>query len=57
MENNITILAAVLGKIGLLAVDAGGIASARFLEQLAHLNIQLAVAQGNGTSTAFAYLK
>ncbi len=50
-------VAQVLERIGFAAVDAGGIASARYLEQMAHLNIQLAVGQGGGTGAALAYLK
>ena len=42
-------------KIGFAPVDAGGLQNARYLEALAHLNIQLAVAQQGGTNAAFIF--
>ncbi|MEM7601158.1 MAG: hypothetical protein AAF357_07040 [Verrucomicrobiota bacterium] len=52
-----SVVASLLESVRFSAVDAGGITSARYLEQVAHLNIQLAVGQGGGTNAAFAYLK
>lgn len=39
--------------LGFMPVDTGGLWNARYLEALAHMNIQLAVGCGRGTSTAF----
>lgn len=44
----------LLSYLGFAPVDAGGLQNARYLESLAHLNIQLAIGGGRGTSTAFA---
>ncbi len=50
--------------VATLAADAGfaplivhGIQNARYVEAMAHLNIQLAVGQGGGTGAGFAYLQ
>ncbi|MBB6521029.1 NADPH-dependent F420 reductase [Pseudoteredinibacter isoporae] len=40
---------------GFSALDAGPLKSARYLEAMAHLNIEIAVAQGGGTNAAFVY--
>lgn len=42
-------------KIGFSPVDVGGLKIARYLETMAHLNIQIAVNQGGGTNFAFIY--
>lgn len=45
-----------LGKqFGLAPVNAGPLKSARYLEGMAHLNIELAAGQGGGTNAAFVY--
>jgi len=41
--------------VGLAPLDVGPLKSARYLESLAHLNIQIAVGQGGGTQAAFVY--
>ena len=53
---------AAKGKVMLLAeksgytpLDSGPLFSARYLENMAHLNIQIAVGQGGGTDAAFIY--
>jgi hypothetical protein len=50
------IAAEVISAAGLDAVDAGGLASARFLEPLAALNIQFGYMLGHGTGIAPAWL-
>ncbi len=45
----------LVGDLGFNVVDAGPLFTARYLESLAHLNIQLAVGQGGGTGAAFLY--
>jgi 8-hydroxy-5-deazaflavin:NADPH oxidoreductase len=42
-------------SLGFAPVDAGPLRCARYLEGMAHLNIQLAVGQGGGTDAAFLY--
>lgn len=42
-------------ELGFAPVEVGPLKMARYLEALAHLNIQLAVAQGGGTQAAFLY--
>jgi len=42
-------------SMGLAPLDAGPLTSARYLESMAHLNIQIAVGQGGGTNAAFLY--
>ena len=37
------------------SVEVGGIENARYLEAMAHLNIQLALGMGGGTNAAFGY--
>lgn len=49
---------AALGRgIGLDPVDLGPLSCARYLEAIAHANIQLAVAMQGGTRAAFAYVR
>lgn len=40
---------------GLAPLDTGPLKMARYLEAMAHLNIQIAVGQGGGTRAAFVY--
>lgn len=48
---------ALAGDIGYSPVDTGPLYTARYLESMAHLNIQIAVGQGGGTNAAFIYLQ
>ncbi|MEO0826560.1 MAG: NAD(P)-binding domain-containing protein [Cyanobacteria bacterium J06642_9] len=41
--------------IGYAPLDTGPLYTARYLESMAHLNIQIAVGQGGGTNAAFIY--
>jgi 8-hydroxy-5-deazaflavin:NADPH oxidoreductase len=43
--------------IGYAPIDTGLLYTARYLESMAHLNIQVAVGQGGGTNAAFVYLQ
>ena len=43
--------------IGYAPLNTGALSTARYLESLAHLNIQIAVGQGGGTNAAFIYLQ
>jgi 8-hydroxy-5-deazaflavin:NADPH oxidoreductase len=43
--------------IGYAPVDTGPLYTARYLESMAHLNIQIAVGQGGGTHAAFVYVR
>ncbi|MEM6255982.1 MAG: NADPH-dependent F420 reductase [Cyanobacteria bacterium P01_D01_bin.156] len=43
--------------IGYIPVDVGPLHAARYLESMAHLNIQIAIGQGGGTNAAFVYLQ
>lgn len=43
--------------VGYAAVDTGPLYTARYLENMAHLNIQLAVGQSVGTDAAFIYIQ
>lgn len=45
----------VIKELGFTPVDAGPLSCARYLEAMAHLNIQLAVAMGGGTQGIFHY--
>jgi 8-hydroxy-5-deazaflavin:NADPH oxidoreductase len=49
------IVAGLARDIGLAPVTITRLSAARFLEALAHLNIELAVGQGGGTNAAFVY--
>lgn len=42
-------------KSGFHALDVGPLHMARYLEAIAHLNIQIAIGQGGGTNAAFIY--
>jgi 8-hydroxy-5-deazaflavin:NADPH oxidoreductase len=48
-------VAALAKAIGFAPVDVGPLRMARYLEAMAHLNIQIAVGQGGGTNAAFLY--
>ncbi|MEM9446921.1 MAG: NADPH-dependent F420 reductase [Cyanobacteria bacterium P01_E01_bin.6] len=48
---------ALAKDIGYAPIDTGPLYTARYLESLAHLNIQIAVGQGGGTNAAFIYLQ
>lgn len=49
------VVAALARDAGFAPVDAGPLKCARYLEAMAHLNIQLAVAMGGGTRAVFGY--
>ena len=42
-------------KIGFSSVDTGPLKNSRYLESMAHLTIQIAVAQGKDLGVAFLY--
>jgi predicted dinucleotide-binding enzyme len=46
---------ALASAMGYAPIDAGPLYTARYLESMAHLNIQIAVGQGGGTNAAFIY--
>jgi 8-hydroxy-5-deazaflavin:NADPH oxidoreductase len=46
---------ALASEIGYMPVDTGSLYTARYLESMAHLNIEIAVGRG-GTNAAFIYL-
>lgn len=46
---------ALAAAAGMAPLDAGPLRAARYLEAMAHLNIQIAVGQGGGTNAAFLY--
>jgi 8-hydroxy-5-deazaflavin:NADPH oxidoreductase len=48
---------ALATDIGYAPVDTGPLYTARYLESMAHLNIQIAINQGGGTNAAFVYLQ
>jgi 8-hydroxy-5-deazaflavin:NADPH oxidoreductase len=48
---------ALASDIGYAPIDTGHLYTARHLESMAHLNIQIAVGQGGGTNAAFIYLQ
>jgi len=47
---------ALAKEMGYAPVDTGALYTARYLESMAHLNIQIAIGQGGGNKVAFAYL-
>jgi 8-hydroxy-5-deazaflavin:NADPH oxidoreductase len=47
----------LLEKIGFEPLETGGLKNARYLEAMAHLNIQIAVGMNGGTDAAFKYLR
>ena len=56
--DDVVAVRAVMGfgeTIGFGAVNAGPLKSARYLEAIAHLNIELAIGQGGGTNAAIIY--
>ena len=48
---------ALANDIGYSPIDTGLLYTARYLESMAHLNIEIAVGQGGGTNAAFIYLQ
>jgi 8-hydroxy-5-deazaflavin:NADPH oxidoreductase len=44
-------------EIGYAPIDTGSLYTARYLENMAHLNIQIALGQEGGTNAAFTYLQ
>ncbi len=50
-------IVALARDIGYAPIDTGPLYTARYLESMAHLNIQIALGQGSGTNAAFAYLQ
>jgi 8-hydroxy-5-deazaflavin:NADPH oxidoreductase len=48
---------ALARHIGYAPLDTGSLYTARYLESMAHLNIQIAVGQGGGTNGAFVYIQ
>jgi 8-hydroxy-5-deazaflavin:NADPH oxidoreductase len=50
-------IAALARGIGYAPIDTGLLYTARYLESMAHLNIQIAVGQGGGTNAAFIYFQ
>ncbi|MEO1661157.1 MAG: NAD(P)-binding domain-containing protein [Pseudomonadota bacterium] len=48
-------IAGLIKAMGLAPVETGPLATARYLEALAHLNIAIAVGQSGGTDAAFLY--
>lgn len=51
----VAVVSALARDAGFSPVEAGPLRVARYLEALAHLNIQLAVGCGGGTNAAFVY--
>ena len=49
------VMMALAKSVGFAPVDTGGLINARYLEAIAHLNIQLAVGQQGGTNAAFIF--
>jgi 8-hydroxy-5-deazaflavin:NADPH oxidoreductase len=47
---------ALANDMGYVPVDTGPLYTARYLESMAHLNIQIAIGQGGGTNAAFVYI-
>ncbi len=48
-------VAQIASSVGFAPRITGGLNNARYLESMAHLNIQIAVVQGGGTNAAFVY--
>ena len=51
----VSLVADLTNSMGFAAVQVEKLSAARYLEAMAHLNIQLAVGQGGGTNAAFVY--
>ncbi|MEM8869082.1 MAG: NAD(P)-binding domain-containing protein [Pseudomonadota bacterium] len=51
----VSLVAELAGSMGFAPVTVTKLAAARYLEAVAHLNIELAVGQGGGTDAAFLY--
>lgn len=49
------IVANIAADVGYAPIDTGPLYTSRYLESMAHLNIQIAVSQENGTDAAFIY--
>ena len=49
------VVAGCMQRVGLRPVDVGPLRCARYLEAMAHLNIQIAVGQRGGTRAWFGY--
>lgn len=49
------VVADLAANVGYAPVDTGPLYTARYLESMAHLNIQIAVGQNGGTDAAFIY--
>jgi 8-hydroxy-5-deazaflavin:NADPH oxidoreductase len=54
-DNAKTIVMALAKDAGFMPLDVGPLKMARYLEGMAHLNIQIAIGQGGGTNAAFLY--
>lgn len=50
-----TVVADIAASAGFAPVVTGPLSNARYLEAMAHLNIQIAVRQGGGTDAGFVY--
>jgi 8-hydroxy-5-deazaflavin:NADPH oxidoreductase len=50
-------IVALANQIGYAPIDTGSLYTARYLESMAHLNIQIAIGQGGGTKAAFIYFQ
>jgi 8-hydroxy-5-deazaflavin:NADPH oxidoreductase len=48
---------ALASDIGYDPIDTGSLCTARYLESMAHLNIQIAIGQGGSTNAAFVYVR
>ncbi|MCI5043787.1 MAG: NAD(P)-binding domain-containing protein [Aquisalinus sp.] len=48
-------VSALANEMGFAPIETGPLATARYLEAMAHLNIAIAVGQGKGTDAAFIY--
>ena len=49
------IVAKIAASAGFAPMITGGLNNARYLEAMAHRNIQIAVVQGGGTNAGFVY--
>ena len=53
--DTVQVVMTFVSSIGLAPINAGPLRSARYLEAIAHLNLELAFGQGDGTNTAILY--